>query len=166
MNTLLLSVVLRTIFQAGRAVKDHDFAAVLFSAPSSAPIVIARAFSLTLLGQQQTISLLQRDSVSARSLVSTNRPCLVVFVPAILVVWRKSCRMGRFGHHAIHHLLEGINALARVRVFNVHQMHRRRTTNIDEVRQQSKALQIDLTGAQRSSLPKKVSEFLLRLLVG
>jgi len=57
------------------------------------------------LGEEQTVALLERDSV-----------------PGVLVVGREARRVGRLGDLAVGHLLEGVVALA-LGVQSVHEMH-------------------------------------------
>jgi hypothetical protein len=63
---------------------------------------------LTLLGQEQAISLLQRHPMSR-----------------VLVVGRKSRRVRRLGHFTGDHLVQGVDALA-IGIEGIHEMHAER----------------------------------------
>lgn len=81
-------------------------------------------YLLTQLCQKQAITLLECDSLS----VTSSEPCpssvwpCAVFVPRVLVVWRKSGRVCGFGDFGAGDFLEGIDALASG-VESVHEMH-------------------------------------------
>lgn len=84
------------------------------------------SWQLTLLGEEQTVALLQRDPVSRMcpsvSAILSALPAELRDVPRVLVVWGESGWVGGLCDFCADDLLEGVDSLALV-VEGEHEMH-------------------------------------------